>query len=106
MVFQAAELNRSCIYACIGICSTLAYNCLPGVEQQFEKLRQTTLETSAEDVKLHSKRVEKMQKYTRNKWNKKWAGLTPHARFTHNSSSMRCPLPLKLIIELGGAANP
>jgi hypothetical protein len=27
-----------------------------------------TLETSAEDVKIHSKRVEKMQNYTRNEW--------------------------------------
>jgi hypothetical protein len=29
---------------------------------------QTTLETSGEDAKLHSKRVEKMPKYTRNEW--------------------------------------
>jgi hypothetical protein len=28
----------------------------------------TTLETSGEDAKLHSKRVEKMQNYTRNWW--------------------------------------
>jgi hypothetical protein len=28
----------------------------------------TTLETSGEDVKLDSKRVEKMQNYTRNEW--------------------------------------
>jgi hypothetical protein len=27
-----------------------------------------TLETSGEDAKLHSKQVEKMQNYTRNKW--------------------------------------
>ncbi len=32
--------------------------------------RKTTLETS-EDVKLHSKRVEKMHKYTRNEFKKK-----------------------------------
>ncbi len=28
----------------------------------------TTLETSGEDVKLHSKRVEKMLNYARNEW--------------------------------------
>jgi hypothetical protein len=28
----------------------------------------TTLETSGEDAKLHSKQVEKMQNYTRNEW--------------------------------------
>ncbi len=27
-----------------------------------------TLKSSGEDVKLHSKRVEKMQSYTRNEW--------------------------------------
>jgi hypothetical protein len=30
--------------------------------------RKTTLETSGEDIKLHSKRVEKMSNYTRNEW--------------------------------------
>jgi hypothetical protein len=29
---------------------------------------ETTLETSGEDEKLHSKRVEKMKNYTRNEW--------------------------------------
>ena len=29
---------------------------------------QTTLETSGEDAKIHSKRVEKMLNYTRNEW--------------------------------------
>jgi hypothetical protein len=28
----------------------------------------STLETSGEDEKVHSKRVEKMEKYTRNEW--------------------------------------
>jgi hypothetical protein len=31
----------------------------------------TILETSGEDVKLHSKRVEKMENYTRNEW-RRW----------------------------------
>jgi hypothetical protein len=30
-----------------------------------------TLETSGEDAKLHSKRVEKMQNYTRNEWERR-----------------------------------
>ncbi len=35
----------------------------------FTTLRvKTTLETSGKDAKLHSKRVEKMQNYTRNGW--------------------------------------
>jgi hypothetical protein len=31
----------------------------------------TTLETNGKDVKLHSKRVEKIQNYTRNEW-RRW----------------------------------
>jgi hypothetical protein len=33
-----------------------------------DKTGKSTLETSGEDVKLHSKRVEKIQNYTRNEW--------------------------------------
>ncbi len=36
-----------------------------GEDDEFGK---TTLETSGEDVKLHSKRVEKMWNYTQNEW--------------------------------------
>ena len=35
----------------------------------------TTLETSVEDVELHSKRVGRMLKYTRNEWGRCWTTL-------------------------------
>jgi hypothetical protein len=44
-------------------------------------LGKSTLETSGEDVKLHSKRVEKMIKYTRNEWRRSKPTFAPHGYF-------------------------
>ncbi len=50
----------------------MVYRQKPWVEkQEFNFViceNKTTLETSGEDVELHSKRVEKMGNYTRNEW--------------------------------------
>jgi hypothetical protein len=49
---------------------------------------ETTLETSGKDVKLHSKRVEKMWKYTRNEWRRCENTLETSVEFIYRLASL------------------